>query len=82
MSETSIKPVIILAFANDKDAYLDMIVRERKNIFEMLPKIDCGACGSPSCETFAEDVVSGEVEFQECIIVENMNLKKKLGNIK
>lgn len=55
---------------------------ERKNIFEMLPKIDCGACGSPSCETFAEDVVSGEVEFQECIIVENMNLKKKLGNIK
>ncbi|MCK4760778.1 MAG: CHAT domain-containing protein, partial [Candidatus Aminicenantes bacterium] len=30
------KPVIILAFANDKDDYLPMINRERKNIFKTL----------------------------------------------
>lgn len=30
------KPVIILAFANDNDDYLSMIVRERKNIFKTL----------------------------------------------
>ncbi|UCH94962.1 MAG: CHAT domain-containing protein, partial [Candidatus Aminicenantes bacterium] len=30
------KPIIILAFANDNDAYLPMIVRERKNIFKTL----------------------------------------------
>lgn len=36
MSETSAKPIIILAFANDQDDYLRMIVRERKNIFKAL----------------------------------------------
>lgn len=30
------KPVILLAFANDNDDYLPMIVRERKNIFKTL----------------------------------------------
>ncbi len=30
------KPVIVLAFANDKDNYLPMIVRESKNIFKTL----------------------------------------------
>ena len=30
------KPVIILTFANDSDDYLDMITRERKNIFKIL----------------------------------------------
>ena len=30
------KPVIILTFANDKDKYLPMIVRESKNIFKSL----------------------------------------------
>ena len=36
MSETSIKPIIILAFSNNLDDYLQMIVRERKNIFKAL----------------------------------------------
>ena len=36
MSETSSKPIIILAFSNDQDAYLQMIVRERKSIFKAL----------------------------------------------
>lgn len=36
MSETISKPLIILAFSNDQDAYLRMIVRERKNIFKAL----------------------------------------------
>jgi hypothetical protein len=30
------KPVIVLAFSNDRDEYLDMITRERKNIFKTL----------------------------------------------
>ncbi len=36
MNETGSKPIIILAFSNDQDAYLRMIVRERKNIFKAL----------------------------------------------
>ena len=29
-------PIVIIAFSNDKDNYLDMIVRERKSIFKSL----------------------------------------------
>jgi hypothetical protein len=36
MGETNSKPLIILAFSNDQDAYLQMIVRERKSIFKAL----------------------------------------------
>lgn len=41
--------------------------KEKEAIFETLPKIDCGACGSPTCLTFAEDVVRGEAELTYCI---------------
>jgi iron only hydrogenase large subunit-like protein len=53
-------------------------ISERKRIFSGLPKIDCGACGSPTCETFAEDVVSGEVKINDCVILENEELKNIL----
>ncbi|MCK4359606.1 MAG: 4Fe-4S binding protein [Candidatus Cloacimonetes bacterium] len=49
-------------------------MRKKQTIYESLPKIDCGACGSPNCMAFAEDVVRGEVEIDKCII----KLKGKL----
>jgi len=36
MSEEKSNPVIVLAFANDQDKYLEMIRRERKNVFKAL----------------------------------------------
>ena len=42
-------------------------VKERDEIYASLPKIDCGACGSPTCMAFAEDVVKGYAEFSECV---------------
>ncbi len=41
--------------------------RDKEDIYESLPKIDCGACGAPTCITFAEDVVRGEAELTDCI---------------
>jgi Na+-translocating ferredoxin:NAD+ oxidoreductase RNF subunit RnfB len=41
--------------------------KEKEDIYESLPKIDCGACGAPTCSTFAEDVVKGEAELTNCI---------------
>ncbi len=35
---------------------------------EDLPGIDCGACGSPNCRAFAEDLVLGKADFNDCII--------------
>ena len=36
-------------------------------ILEKLPGYDCGACGSPTCESFAEDIVRGYCTEMDCI---------------
>ena len=33
---------------------------------DVLPGIDCGACGAPTCRAFAEDVVRGNVRRDSC----------------
>ncbi|MBQ9469280.1 MAG: 4Fe-4S binding protein [Clostridia bacterium] len=53
-----------------------------ERIYARLPDHDCGSCGSPTCRSFAEDVVKGEVTEDECIV--NMrtlieDLAKKIG---
>jgi iron only hydrogenase large subunit-like protein len=53
---------------------------ERKKIFSELPGINCGACGSPTCETFAEDAVEGNVNTIDCVMIANKNLEEKLKN--
>jgi Fe-S-cluster-containing hydrogenase component 2 len=41
--------------------------RDKADIYESLPKIDCGACGAPTCLAFAEDVVRGDAQLIDCI---------------
>ena len=36
-------------------------------ILEGLPGYDCGSCGSPTCRTFAEDIVRGFCTEMDCI---------------
>jgi len=51
--------------------------KEKEDIYESLPKIDCGACGAPTCLTFAEDVVRGEAELTACVF----NLPQKFTEL-
>ncbi|HUI63822.1 MAG TPA: [Fe-Fe] hydrogenase large subunit C-terminal domain-containing protein [Bacteroidota bacterium] len=44
-------------------------MQRRNQIYDMLPKIDCGACGAPTCLTFAGDVVRGDADTEECVFV-------------
>ncbi len=48
--------------------------KEKLKIYESLPKIDCGVCGSPDCLSFAEDVVTGRAQLEECLL---LSLKKQ-----
>ena len=34
-----------------------------------LPGIDCGACGAPTCRSFAEDIVKGNSSINSCPIL-------------
>ena len=40
-----------------------------EEIYEKLPKLDCGSCGSPSCKTLAEDIVRGFASENDCIFL-------------
>lgn len=44
-------------------------MKERDKVLAKLKGIDCGACGSPTCRAFAEDVVLGEAEEADCVFV-------------
>jgi Fe-S-cluster-containing hydrogenase component 2 len=44
------------------------LMKQKQEIYDSLPKIDCGACGSPNCLAFAEDLVRGEVKITDCIL--------------
>jgi hypothetical protein len=40
---------------------------------------DCGACGSPDCLTFAEDVVRGDAALTDCIWLQARRQKHQAG---
>ena len=45
-----------------------------EQILSVLPGIDCGACGSPSCRVLAEDVVQGEGDIKHCIFIQEWEI--------
>ncbi len=47
------------------------MMSEIQKIRDTLPGIDCGACGSPNCRAFAEDIVRGTAEITKCCVLEN-----------
>ncbi|MCH5169885.1 MAG: 4Fe-4S binding protein [Oscillospiraceae bacterium] len=47
------------------------MMAEIQRIRETLPGIDCGACGSPSCRAFAEDIVRGTASVKKCCVLKS-----------
>lgn len=43
------------------------MMSEINKLRETLPGIDCGACGAPTCQAFAEDVVKGHAKAEDCV---------------
>jgi CO dehydrogenase/acetyl-CoA synthase gamma subunit (corrinoid Fe-S protein) len=41
----------------------------RDRVLSSLPRLGCGACGAPTCEAFAEDVVRGEITEDACVFL-------------
>ena len=61
-------PTASSALRLDKDVSVAMEKMEQiRRITESLPGIDCGACGSPKCRAFAEDIVAGRAEADMCV---------------
>jgi iron only hydrogenase large subunit-like protein len=41
--------------------------KQKHTIYNSLPKVDCGCCGAPTCQAFAEDIVRGLAKIEDCI---------------
>lgn len=72
--EVEFEPVFRLG-ANPRES-MEMM-RKIDEITELLPGLDCGSCGAPSCRALAEDVVRGVANERDCIHL----LKKYLHQI-
>lgn len=62
--ELSIEPIKPLS-SDMGEAMRKMALMEE--IYERLPRLDCGSCGSPTCREFAEDIVRGKAQERDCI---------------
>lgn len=52
------------------------MMMEIERILQELPSLDCGSCGAPTCRAFAEDVVLGRTDINECIFRMRERLKQ------
>ena len=44
---------------------------------DVLPGIDCGACGAPTCRAFAEDVIRGNIGRDSCPVEKSKRLDQQ-----
>jgi len=56
-------------------------MKERDRIFAGLPRIDCGACGAPTCRAFAEDIVLGGAEEGNCVFFYQRELDNRIEDL-
>lgn len=64
-SELEYKPVMKL----DIDFKLALKkLEELEAIHESLPRLDCGACGAPTCRALAEDIVRCLARKEDCVV--------------
>ena len=50
-------------------------MNQMNEIIKRLPGYDCGSCGSPTCATFAEDIVRGYATEMDCVHLLRERLK-------
>ncbi len=67
-------PIKVMNLSDDLAEALQKM-QEIEKILLTLPNIDCGACGSPSCKSLAEDIALGHAKRADCVVI----LKKRVG---
>ncbi|MBQ3140583.1 MAG: 4Fe-4S binding protein [Clostridia bacterium] len=56
------------AIADDYAEAMRMM-HQIRDIVGRLPSLDCGACGAPTCQALAEDIVCGKASEEDCVYV-------------
>ena len=70
----------VLTLSEDLGRAMEMMM-EIDDVEASLPGLDCGACGSPTCRAFAEDVVRGISQKPDCIFVLRKHIQQFADSI-
>ncbi len=73
--EGSVKPRAIEANMGGLKERVERIKVE-ESLKKTLPGLDCGLCGTPTCEAFAKDVARGEARQDECVFFSDERLRQ------
>ena len=68
-----LEPVKVMQLGKDVREALHNMERV-EGLSKKLPGLDCGSCGSPSCQALAEDIVLGYATEMDCLVL----LKERL----
>jgi ferredoxin len=71
-----IKPLEQKSLSNDIQQAMTRL-KKINELYTMLPGIDCGSCGHPSCRAMATALASGEGEMTDCIF----KLKERITDL-
>ena len=70
--EQALKPVNIMKLDTDLRRAMEKMAKMNE-LEEMLPGLDCGTCGAPSCRDLAEDIVRGKASIEDCVFFTREN---------
>lgn len=65
---TPILPTPIFKLDSDFKKALEKMAKIEE-FTQMLPGINCGACGAPNCRVLAEDIVNGYAKIEDCLLL-------------
>lgn len=51
-------------------------IKTEEAVSKILPGLNCGLCGAPTCKTFARDVAAGTARKCDCVLLSNERLEK------
>jgi iron only hydrogenase large subunit-like protein len=73
--EKKIRPRPVFSLDENMAKAIKMM-EEIEELTKILPKIDCGSCGAPTCRCFAEDVIKGDANLEDCIFMLRKRIKE------
>lgn len=71
-----LKSIQIGSLDSNMEKAMEKLILLEKEI-EVLPGLDCAACGAPDCKTLAEDIINGKAKRSDCIFV----LRQQVGDL-
>jgi len=69
MSIQSISPRSMMKLDENMEEAMRKMDKSSR-MLQCLPLTDCGACGSPNCQAFANDIALGEADIRQCVFIQ------------